>query len=104
MAFAAMIKEAFASLVDATRTLVCSIALAILRDVEASRDVAQESSSPPGGIWASCGTRIPEPKGTVRNASRTVGTARGTVRPGIPTVRGATGTVRPAIPTAREAG
>ncbi|HWN40737.1 MAG TPA: sigma-70 family RNA polymerase sigma factor [Thermoanaerobaculia bacterium] len=35
-------QEAFASLVDATRTLVCSIALAILRDVEASRDVAQD--------------------------------------------------------------
>jgi RNA polymerase sigma factor (sigma-70 family) len=35
-------QEAFASLVDATRTLVCSIALAILRDLEASRDVAQD--------------------------------------------------------------
>ncbi len=35
-------QEAFASLVDATRTLVCSIALAIVRDVEASRDVAQD--------------------------------------------------------------
>lgn len=35
-------QEAFAKLVDATRTLVCSIALAILRDVEASRDVAQD--------------------------------------------------------------
>ena len=35
-------QEAFARLVDATRTLVCSIALAILRDVEASRDVAQD--------------------------------------------------------------
>jgi RNA polymerase sigma factor (sigma-70 family) len=35
-------QEAFAHLVDATRTLVCSIALAILRDVEASRDVAQD--------------------------------------------------------------
>ncbi|HWN41859.1 MAG TPA: sigma-70 family RNA polymerase sigma factor, partial [Thermoanaerobaculia bacterium] len=35
-------QEAFAGLVDATRTLVCSIALAILRDVEASRDVAQD--------------------------------------------------------------
>jgi RNA polymerase sigma factor (sigma-70 family) len=34
--------EAFARLVDATRTLVCSIALAILRDVEASQDVAQD--------------------------------------------------------------
>lgn len=35
-------QEAFARLVDATRSLVCSIALAILRDVEASRDVAQD--------------------------------------------------------------
>lgn len=35
-------QEAFARLVDATRTLVCSIALAILRDVETSRDVAQD--------------------------------------------------------------
>jgi RNA polymerase sigma factor (sigma-70 family) len=34
--------EAFARLVDASRTLVCSIALAILRDVEASQDVAQD--------------------------------------------------------------
>jgi RNA polymerase sigma factor (sigma-70 family) len=34
--------EAFARLVDATRTVVCSIALAILRDVEASQDVAQD--------------------------------------------------------------
>jgi RNA polymerase sigma factor (sigma-70 family) len=35
-------QEAFARLVDATRTLVSSIALAILRDVEASHDVAQD--------------------------------------------------------------
>jgi RNA polymerase sigma factor (sigma-70 family) len=35
-------QEAFARLVDATRTLVGSIALAILRDVEASHDVAQD--------------------------------------------------------------
>lgn len=35
-------QEAFAGLVDATRTLVSSIALAILRDVEASHDVAQD--------------------------------------------------------------
>lgn len=35
-------REAFASLVDATGSLVCSIALAILRDVETSRDVAQD--------------------------------------------------------------
>jgi RNA polymerase sigma factor (sigma-70 family) len=35
-------REAFAHLVDATGGLVCSIALAILRDVEASHDVAQE--------------------------------------------------------------
>jgi RNA polymerase sigma factor (sigma-70 family) len=35
-------REAFAHLVDATRSVVCSISLAILRDVEASRDVAQD--------------------------------------------------------------
>jgi DNA-directed RNA polymerase specialized sigma24 family protein len=35
-------REAFASIVDRTRTLVCSIAMAILRDVEASQDVAQD--------------------------------------------------------------
>lgn len=35
-------QETFAYLVDATRTLVGSIALAILRDVEASHDVAQD--------------------------------------------------------------
>lgn len=35
-------QEAFARLVDSTRTLVSSIALAILRDVEASHDVAQD--------------------------------------------------------------
>jgi RNA polymerase sigma factor (sigma-70 family) len=35
-------REAFASLVEATGSLVCSIALAILRDVETSRDVAQD--------------------------------------------------------------
>jgi RNA polymerase sigma factor (sigma-70 family) len=35
-------REAFADLVDRTRTLVCSIAMAILRDVEASQDVAQD--------------------------------------------------------------
>jgi RNA polymerase sigma factor (sigma-70 family) len=35
-------REAFGRLVDATGSLVCSIALAILRDVEASRDVAQD--------------------------------------------------------------
>lgn len=34
--------DAFADLVDRTRTLVCSIAMAILRDVEASQDVAQD--------------------------------------------------------------
>lgn len=39
--------EAFARLVDATRTLVCSIALAILRDVEASQDVALAAASDP---------------------------------------------------------
>jgi len=35
-------REAFSQLVDATGNLVCSIALAILRDVETSRDVAQD--------------------------------------------------------------
>lgn len=35
-------RDAFAHLVEATGSLVCSIALAILRDVEASRDVAQD--------------------------------------------------------------
>jgi RNA polymerase sigma factor (sigma-70 family) len=35
-------RDAFASIVDRTRTLVCSIAMAILRDVEASQDVAQD--------------------------------------------------------------
>src|SRR4051794_26360974 len=35
-------REAFARLVDATGSLVCSIAVAILRDVEMSRDVAQD--------------------------------------------------------------
>ena len=35
-------REAFASLVDATRALVSSIALAIVRDAELSRDVAQD--------------------------------------------------------------
>jgi len=34
--------EAFAGLVDRTRALVCSIAMAILRDVDASQDVAQD--------------------------------------------------------------
>jgi RNA polymerase sigma factor (sigma-70 family) len=42
LAAAAGDREAFASLVDATGSLVCSIALAILRDVELSRDVAQD--------------------------------------------------------------
>ena len=58
-------QEAFARLVDATRVLVCSIALAILRDVEPAAMSRRTSSSPPGGIWASCGTRsspkIPAP-------------------------------------------
>ncbi|MGV3613950.1 MAG: RNA polymerase sigma factor [Fimbriimonas sp.] len=35
-------REAFARLLDATRTTVCSIALAVVRDVEASEDVAQD--------------------------------------------------------------
>ena len=35
-------REAFTRLVDATRGVVCAIALAILRDVEASKDVAQD--------------------------------------------------------------
>jgi RNA polymerase sigma factor (sigma-70 family) len=35
-------RDAFANLVDRTRTLVCSIAMAILRDVELSQDVAQD--------------------------------------------------------------
>jgi RNA polymerase sigma factor (sigma-70 family) len=35
-------REAFAALVDGTRTVVSSIALAIVRDVELSRDVAQD--------------------------------------------------------------
>lgn len=35
-------REAFGQLVDATRNLVCSITLAIVRDAELSRDVAQE--------------------------------------------------------------
>jgi len=35
-------REAFATLVDATRSVVSSIALAIVRDVELSRDVAQD--------------------------------------------------------------
>lgn len=35
-------QQAFARLVDATRSTVSSIALAILRDVEQSRDLAQE--------------------------------------------------------------
>ena len=35
-------RDAFARLVDETRGLVASIALAILRDVDVSRDVAQD--------------------------------------------------------------
>jgi RNA polymerase sigma factor (sigma-70 family) len=35
-------RDAFANLVDRTRTVVCSIAMAILRDVELSQDVAQD--------------------------------------------------------------
>lgn len=35
-------RPAFARLIDATRTTVCSVALAIVRDVEASEDVAQD--------------------------------------------------------------
>lgn len=35
-------QDAFAGLVDRTRNLVCSIAMAILRDVETSQDVAQD--------------------------------------------------------------
>jgi RNA polymerase sigma factor (sigma-70 family) len=35
-------RDAFADLVGRTQTLVCSIAMAILRDVEASQDVAQD--------------------------------------------------------------
>lgn len=35
-------REAFARLIDATRTLVSSIALAIVRDVDLSRDIAQD--------------------------------------------------------------
>jgi RNA polymerase sigma factor (sigma-70 family) len=35
-------RDAFADLVQRTQTLVCSIAMAILRDVEASQDVAQD--------------------------------------------------------------
>ena len=35
-------QDAFASLVDRTRALVCSIAMAILRDIDASQDVAQD--------------------------------------------------------------
>ena len=35
-------REAFVRLIDATRSLVCGIALAIVRDVELSRDVAQD--------------------------------------------------------------
>lgn len=35
-------REAFARLLEATRTTVCSIALAVVRDVEASEDVAQD--------------------------------------------------------------
>ena len=35
-------RDAFARLVDATRSVVSSIALAILRDEESSRDVAQD--------------------------------------------------------------
>ena len=34
--------DAFAGLVDRTRNLVCSIAMAVLRDVDASQDVAQD--------------------------------------------------------------
>ena len=41
-------REAFAHLVDATSSLVSSIALAILRDVEASRDVAHSGST----VWS----------------------------------------------------
>lgn len=35
-------RDAFARLLEATRTTVCSIALAVVRDVEASEDVAQD--------------------------------------------------------------
>src|SRR5712692_9247420 len=35
-------REAFTRLVDATRNLVCSIVVAIVRDIDASEDVAQE--------------------------------------------------------------
>jgi len=35
-------REAFAALVDHTRSLVCSLALSIVRDAELSRDVAQD--------------------------------------------------------------
>jgi len=35
-------REAFAALVDQTRSLVCSLALSIVRDAELSRDVAQD--------------------------------------------------------------
>ncbi|AIE87211.1 RNA polymerase sigma factor [Fimbriimonas ginsengisoli] len=35
-------RQAFGRLIDATRTTVCSIALAVVRDVEASEDVAQD--------------------------------------------------------------
>lgn len=35
-------REAFARLLEATRTTVCSIALSVVRDVEASEDVAQD--------------------------------------------------------------
>jgi RNA polymerase sigma factor (sigma-70 family) len=35
-------REAFARLLEATRTTVCSIALAVVRDVDASEDVAQD--------------------------------------------------------------
>jgi len=35
-------REAFAAIVDGTRAVVCSIALAIVRDAELSRDIAQD--------------------------------------------------------------
>lgn len=35
-------REAFATIVDSTRSLVCSLALSIVRDAELSRDVAQD--------------------------------------------------------------
>ena len=50
-------REAFAALVDHTRSLVCSLALSIVRDAELSRDVAQD-------VFVSAESPVVDPKRT----------------------------------------